>query len=170
MKTNIFNILSTRLVFILITILSFGAIGYAMYAQIYQNADPCPLCIVQRIIYAVIGILAFIAAIANCKKRSKTIFSILLLIVSCGGIYIAHHHAWLQSLPPELWPMSCGMPMSVMFNNMPLTGFLHTVLSGTGECAMVHWQILGINAPKISMYGFIATAIASLYTLFKPNK
>lgn len=167
MKTNIFT---SRLIFILIALFSFSGIAYAIYVQTYQNIEPCPLCIVQRIIYAAIGIVALIAAIANCQKYGRIIFAIITLLISCGGIYIAHHHVWLQGLPLDQLPMSCGMPMSVMFKNMPLTGFLHTILSGTAECAMMHWQIFGINAPKVSMYGFILTAIASVYILVCPRK
>lgn len=167
MRTNIFT---SRLIFLLITIFSLSSIVYAIYIQVYENIEPCPLCIVQRVIYAAIGFVALIGTITNCQKYGRITLAILILLISCGGIYIAHHHVWLQSLPPDQWPVSCGMPMSVMFKNMPLTGFLHTILSGTAECAMIHWQIFGINAPKVSMYGFILTALAAIYILIFTRK
>lgn len=167
MRTNIFT---SRLVFILITLFSFSSVAYAIYVQIHENIDPCPLCIVQRVIYTAVGLVALIAAITNCQKNGRIVFALLTLVISSGGIYIAHHHSWLQGLPLDQLPMSCGMPMSVMFKNMPLTGFLHTILSGTAECAMMHWQIFGINAPKVSMYGFILTALASAYILICSRK
>lgn len=165
MITSIFKNISTRLTFGLITLFCFASVAYAIYAQIYNHTEPCPLCIAQRVGFAIIGLTSLIATINNCKSYGNIIYAILIVILGGFGIVIAHHHVWLQSLPPELWPASCGMPMSIMFKQMPLTGFLNTVLTGTAECAMVDWKVFGISGPLVSMYGFILVTIGGLYSI-----
>lgn len=165
MFTFIFNKISARLTFILIALFCFGSVGYAIYSQIFNHAEPCPLCIAQRVVYAVIGIFALVGAIHNCKKYGNIFYGLLVSGFGGAGIAIAHHHVWLQSLPPELWPASCGMPLTIMFQQMPITGFLHTVLTGTAECAMVDWKVFGISGPLVSMYGYILVTIGGVYTI-----
>jgi disulfide bond formation protein DsbB len=79
-----------------------------------------------------------------------------MIIIAGFGIKVSIHHVWLTELPPEQQPLSCGMPLDVMYQNLPFWHFLHKVLMGSAECAKVNWQILGINAP---------TAVTLLFTL-----
>lgn len=165
MFTNIFRKITTRITLSLIAIFSVSSIGYAIYAQVYNHAEPCPLCIAQRVIYAFIGIIAIIGIINNCKNKGNYVYGGLIAIIATAGAFIAHHHVWLQSLPPEEWPASCGMPLEIMFKQMPLTGFLKVVLTGTAECAAIDWKVFGISGPFVSMCGFILLAIGALYIL-----
>lgn len=167
MCTTLFKLFSPRLVFSLILIFCLAVLGYALYAQHYQGVDPCPLCIAQRVVYATIGVSALIALINNCKTWGNSIYALIILLVAGAGAKIAHHHVWLQSLPKDQWPASCGMPLNVLFKQIPLTGFIKTVLSGTAECALVNWKIFGFSGPLVSMYGFILLAVAGAYLILQ---
>lgn len=161
------NKINPRLLFAIIFLASSGALGVAFYAQLVNHADPCPLCIAQRIIYAAIGLIAFLATIFGTSKTSSCLYAIITGGVSIFGIKTAYHHVWLQSLPPSEWPASCGMPLEILYKQVPLSGFLHTVLSGSAECAMVGWKILGMSGAIISLVGFIAITILTLIVLIK---
>ncbi|RTL11690.1 MAG: disulfide bond formation protein B [Neisseriaceae bacterium] len=165
MLTNLFRLISPRLTFALIFIFCASSIAYAFYSQFYKGADPCPLCIAQRIIYGFLGILSLVALINNCKGFGNRIYGILLLAIALFGVKTAYHHVWLQSLPPDQWPASCGMPLDILFKKIPLTGFIHTILSGTAECAMVSWKVFGFSGPLVSMWGYILVAIGAFYVL-----
>lgn len=165
MLSSLFKLIPRRLTYLLVVLLCFGSVGYALYSQYFQGAEPCPLCIAQRVIYAIIGVIALIALFNNCKGWGNLIYGILLLGVSLFGVKVAHHHVWLQSLPPDQWPSSCGMPLSVLYSRVPLSGFLHTVLSGTAECAAVNWKVFGFSGPLVSMYAYILCAIAAIYII-----
>lgn len=169
MFSSLIRFISPRLTFSLIFLFCFGSLAYALYSQFFQGAEPCPLCIAQRVIYAIIGVIALIALINNCKTWGNIPYALLTLGFSLFGVKVAHHHVWLQSLPPELWPSSCGMPLSVLYNKVPLSGFIHTVLSGTAECAAVDWKVFGISGPFVSMCGYILLAVASIYILVPRN-
>lgn len=165
LSTNLFQRLSPRLFFSLVCLLCVTALGTAIYSQYFNGADPCPLCIAQRIVYFAIGIISLVAAIHNPKKWGNAIYGIFLLGLVIFGIKIAYHHVWLQSLPPSEWPASCGMPLEILYKKVPLSGFIHTILSGSAECAMVTWKVWGISAPLISLSGYIICGLGTLLAL-----
>lgn len=163
MLTTIFKYITTRITLALIALFCTSSLGYAIYAQFYNGAEPCPLCIAQRVVYAFVFVVALIGLINNCKGNGNLVYGLIIILIGAGGTAIAHHHVWLQSLPPDQWPASCGMPMEVMFKQMPLTGFLKTVLTGTAECAAIDWKVFGISGPFVSMCGFILVTIGGIY-------
>lgn len=167
MQISILNKINSRSLFLAIFLICFFAVGYAMYAQFYQNADPCPLCIAQRVIFTGIALVSLIAFIHGAKKTGTLVYSVLVIALAIFGIKTAYHHVWLQSLPPSEWPASCGMPLSILYKQIPLSGFLHTVLSGSAECAMVSWKVLGISGAKLSLYGFSLILIICLFCVAK---
>lgn len=167
MQISLLNKINTRCLFLAIFLICFFADGYAMYAQFYQNADPCPLCIAQRVIFAVVALISLIALIHGAKKTGTLIYSVIIGAIAIFGIKTAYHHVWLQSLPPSEWPASCGMPLDILYKQIPLSGFLHTVLSGSAECAMVSWKVFGISGAKLSLYGFCLITLISLICIIK---
>lgn len=169
MLSSLFRSLSPRLTFGLIFVSSAFAVAFALYAQLYQGADPCPLCIAQRVFYTLIAFFALCALFNNCKSWGNLIYAIIILGIALFGVKIAHHHVWLQSLPPEQWPASCGMPLEILYKKVPLSGFIKTVLTGTAECAAVDWKIMGISGPLASMYGYIFITLMAIYALI-PRK
>lgn len=169
-RFNLFNIVTRRIAFGIIFLFCLLSITYAYYAQFRYGVEPCPLCIAQRIIYGAIGVVSLVAFIHNTRRAGNWGYGIILIGISLLGIKTAYHHVWLQQLPPDQLPTSCGMPLSILYKKIPLSGFIHTILSGSAECALVNWNIFGIAAPLVSMYGYIVLALASLYVLICPKK
>ena len=50
-----------RAIFILVFFCCISLIGYALYLQLVKNLLPCPLCVVQRIAYWLVGFTALLA-------------------------------------------------------------------------------------------------------------
>ena len=165
MFSSLFKFITPRLTFGLIFLFSAASVTFAIYAQLFQGAEPCPLCIAQRVFYAIIAFFAFCALINNCKSWGNLIYAIIILAVALFGAKIAHHHVWLQSLPPDQWPASCGMPLEVLYKKVPLSGFIKTVLTGTAECAAIDWKVFGFSGPLVSMYGYLLIAAGAIYAL-----
>ncbi len=163
MPAHLFKLATPRCIFSLILVSCGSAVGCSLYAQFIHHLSLCPLCIVQRIVYAGLGILALIALVSYKHKIATTLLSLIMISLALFGIKIAYHHVWLQSLPPEQWPASCGMPLSILYTKIPLSGFIHNVLSGTAECAAVNWQIFGINGPTLSLIGYILILLITIY-------
>ena len=168
--SSLFSKISRRQIFAGIFLLCSGSLAYAFYAQYVNGAEPCPLCIAQRVIYAACGLIAAVAWVQRPRCWGNTLYGLILLGIAGFGVSIAYHHVWLQSLPPAEWPASCGMPLEVLYKRIPLRGFLKLILSGSAECASVDWKIWGLAAPKVSLGGFSLIALASLYlVIYRPR-
>lgn len=132
----------------------------AAYFQFIQELEPCPLCISQRVIVLLVGIIMLAAAIHNPAKTGIRIYSMLALLLSVLGAVVSGRHVWLQNLPPEQVP-ECGPGLDYVFKHFPLSKTFELLLNGTGECAEVLWTFLGLSIPGWTLAAFILLALLS---------
>src|SRR5215203_5100902 len=78
-----------------------GLILYALYLQYYEYQNPCPLCILQRVVYIVLMVVFLAAALHGPRRTGAVIYSSLLAVISLVGAGIATRHVWLQHLPKD---------------------------------------------------------------------
>lgn len=128
--------------------------GYALYVQHGLGLEPCPLCILQRIAVMALGLLFFLAAVQGPGKKGRLIYLVMMTLVVTAGSGVAIRHLWLQSLPPDRVP-SCGPGLDFILEAFPLRDALQMVLSGSGECAAVTWQMLGLSMPAWVLIGLL---------------
>lgn len=142
-------------------------ISFALYSQLHDGLNPCPLCIFQRVAYAALGVVLLIAALHAPRAQGwKWLYGVLALVAAGIGIAIAGRHVWLQHLPPDQVP-SCGPGLNYLMEAMPVTNVIRTVLTGSGECATVDWRLLGLSMPEWSLAWFVVLAIWVLSTMFR---
>ncbi len=120
--------------------------GYALYAQYGLNLEPCPLCVFQRIAVVAIGLVFLVAALHHPAAWGRFGYALLAAVTGIGGMAVAARHVWLQHLPPDQVP-SCGPGFGYLMQNFPLHDALTKIFSGSGECAEVDWQFLGLSMP-----------------------
>lgn len=134
-----------------------GLVGFALYAQYALLMDPCPLCILQRVVFIALGVVFLIGGLHAPRGGGRMAYAGLLLLIALVGIGIATRHLWIQSLPPGEVP-SCGAPLGYMLETRSahggVVGVLLKVLTGSGECAAVQ-PILGLSMPWWSLIWFV---------------
>ena len=142
-------------------------IGFALFSQSHWHLNPCPLCIFQRIAFAVLG-LAFLVGglIAPRSATGRRVLGVVALIPALAGIGIAGRHVYLTHLPPDQVP-SCGPPLEFMMDASPLADVVRQVLTGSGECAKVDWHFLGLSMPAWALLWFIVLAIVIVTSAFR---
>jgi disulfide bond formation protein DsbB len=121
-------------------------LGYAYYAQYAMHLDPCPLCIFQRIGVFALGVLFLIAALHDPAAFGRRLYALLLSLAALATIGVALRHLYIQSLPPGSVP-ACGASLDFMLKIFSLSEVLVKVLTGSGECARVTWEFLGLAMP-----------------------
>ena len=129
--------------------------GFALFAQHVLLLDPCPLCVFQRVAVISIGIIFLVAALHNPAGASRIAYALLLGLAAVAGASVAGRHAWLQQLPPDKVP-SCGPGLDYMLETLPFTEVLGKVFRGSGECAEIVWQFLGLSMPGWVLVWMIA--------------
>ena len=162
---------SNRNILAVIIALIIISLGYAFYAEFQLHLEPCPLCIVERVIIFTIAIPASLFFMHNPKNKFfKLMYSLPIVILAGFGIKVAAHHVWLTNLPADQQPLSCGMPLGAMYQALPLNSFLHKILAGDAECAKVSWQILGISAPMAVLLLCSVIILLTLIILFRKQR
>ncbi|NOZ11997.1 MAG: disulfide bond formation protein B [Gammaproteobacteria bacterium] len=126
-----------------------------LFLQGTLKLEPCPLCIVDRIIIMAIGLVFFIAIVQNPKRTGQRIYSGINLALVSLGLAVGARHVWLQHLPADQVPQ-CGPGLDYMLDVFPLSKTLKMVFSGSGECAEIQWQFLGLSIPEQTLLLFLA--------------
>ena len=123
-----------------------GLMAYALYAEHVLYLMPCPLCVFQRMAVIALGIVFLAAAIQNPSGVGRRVYAVLALIAAGAGVGVAGRHVWLQNLPPEEVP-TCGPGFDFIMSTFPMSEALSMIFTGSGECADIDWQFLGLSMP-----------------------
>ena len=140
----------------------------ALYLQYVLRQDPCPLCMVQRVIYIAIGVLFFIAALHNAKQIGAKIYAVLIALVSLSGVGVAARHIWIQHLPKDQVP-ACGPGLDYMLKNFPMSEVLQELMHGSGECAAKGWTFLRLGIPEWSLVWYVLLGVFAVMVGWKKN-
>ena len=139
-----------------------GLMAFALYAQYKLYLDPCPLCVFQRMAVSAVGIAFLIAAIHNPTGWAGRVYALLIGVVAADGAAVAGRHVWLQNLPPDEVP-SCGPGFNYIMESFPLSEALSMIFQGSGECAEVHWQFLGLSMPGWTLVWFVGLGVFGVW-------
>jgi len=146
----------------------------AFYFQYVEGMDPCPLCIFQRVAVFILGIWFLLNGIHKplSGSRWQLFYNFGALVTSLLGAGIAGRHAYLQSLPADEVP-ACGPSLDYLVDILPFMEMLDVVLKGSGECAKVSWDMMGLSMP-MWLFLFFGGCIIGLswriYRHLKPNR
>lgn len=143
-----------------------GLFGSALYLQYVLRQDPCPLCMVQRVIFIAIGVLFFIAALHNAKLVGAKIYSVLISLVALTGVGVASRHIWIQHLPADQVP-ACGPGLDFMLKHFPMSDVLQELMHGSGECATKGWTFLTLGIPEWSLVWYVLLGVFAVLVGWK---
>ena len=142
--------------------------GVALYMEHVMALEPCPLCIMQRVMVITTAIFALIGAIHGPGETGIRVYGGLCIISALAGAGLSGRQLWLQSLPEDQVP-ACGPSLDYLLDVFPLTEVFSMILSGDGTCAEVVWQFLGISIPGWTLIGFIGLIGIGLFQCIKPK-
>lgn len=159
------RLIEGRIPFFLVFLACAGLLGYAYYVQYVVGLEPCPLCILQRFGFMIMGVAALAAAIHGPSSWGRWVYAIPIFGGAGWGITTASRHLWLQSLPADQVP-DCGPGWFFMREyDFPLMEILQEAFTGAGECAEVDWQFLGLSMPAWTLVWYVGLAAFMLWAL-----
>lgn len=144
------------------------AIAY-FYFQKQLGLPPCPLCMIQRGCLAAVSFFCFLGLIFRPKKIVAKIIAFFVTLFSIFGVAVAGRQVWLQHLPADQVP-ACGPGLDYMLQAFPLQKVINKVFSGSGECAEVHWQLLGFSMAEWMVLIFVVMTLLSFRLLFSKER
>lgn len=138
--------MTARTINFLSFIICLGMLLFAYYLERILHLQPCPLCIIERFIFALLAFIFFLAFIHNPESKGQKIYGALTLLLAIFGMFFAGRHLWLQGQPNVLGQI-CVPGISYLLKSLPLTQALKTMFLGTSDCAKVDWSFLGLTIP-----------------------
>ncbi|MCW8925320.1 MAG: disulfide bond formation protein B [Xanthomonadales bacterium] len=141
-------------------------VSFAMYNQYMVYLSPCPLCVLQRVAFISMGVVALLAFIHNPGRTGQLVYAWMFTLGAVFGALVAGRHVWLQNLPPELVP-ECSPGLNYMLENWPVAEVVKTVLYGSGDCAEVLWTFLGMSMPMWTFVWFVGLSLVTLRVVYR---
>ncbi len=147
------RLLGTRVAFGAIALAGATLLGVGYYLQFVTGLEPCPMCIVQRVCYIGVTVLALIATAHGPGRIGQRVYSVMIGLPAIVGLGVAARQTWLQHLPADQVP-ECGPGLSFMLEMYAPFEVLKRTLRGTGDCAKVDWTFLSLSIAEWSAICF----------------
>lgn len=139
-----------------------GLLGFALYVEHGMLMLPCPLCILQRIAFVVMGLFFLLGAVVGPRPAwARVVATAFVMLGSSAGAGIAAWHVRMQHLPADEVPSCGGMELGYMLESFPLQQVIAKVFTGSGDCAKVDWAFAGLSMPVWTLLFFIALGIGA---------
>lgn len=158
---KLWHSISNRWLYLAGAVFAGGLIAVALYLQYVEHQDPCPLCMVQRVIFIAISVLCVLAALHGPKRTGERAYAALIVLLALTGVSVASRHIWIQNLPKDQVP-ACGPGLDYMLDTMPLSNVLKQLMHGSGECAEKGWTFLTLGIPEWSLLCYLALGVGAV--------
>ncbi|MDP1607545.1 MAG: disulfide bond formation protein B [Rhodocyclaceae bacterium] len=125
------------------------------------NLAACPLCILQRMLYLLLGIEALLLLVMFNFHR---LVAVLMAATAATGVGIAAYQTWLQRFPQGI---SCGGGGQAWWEQfVDWAGKQAPLLfEASGLCSEAGWMFLGLSIAEWSLLFFSAMTLIALRTL-----
>jgi disulfide bond formation protein DsbB len=140
-----------------------GMLAFGYYLQFAVGLEPCPLCILQRVMLFATGVAFLAAALHHPARRvGAGLYAGVIALCAVTGAAISARHTWIQHLPEDQRP-ACGPSLDFMLSTFGPLKSLGRILRGSGECGNVDWTLLSFSIPEWTLAAFLAFLAWAVY-------
>ncbi len=154
--------------YLFISLLCFFLLSVALFLQHVGingvHYPPCPLCILQRIGFLLVGLSCLLAFFI---PKLRITFHLLAMLATLFGLIIALRHAYVIAYPE----ISCGLdPLEVFINQFEIVKALPFFFRADGFCSMPLPPIFGLSVPIWSLIWFLLLLVLFSYSMFRRKR
>lgn len=154
----------TRILFLMAFIACAISVGAAVYLQYTYGLSPCLLCLWQRALLVICGLICLVAALHGPVGRGWPRYAAGLLATALSGAGVAGAHVGLQtSTPEQLGLLTARLEQG--FDLLLLPAWGERLTDELVRCAEINWSLFGISLPEWSLLAFVALILLALYPL-----
>ncbi len=144
---------------------SIGLVGGGLVMAHFLRLAACPLCIVQRMLYMLIALVACVGLLAFRIPAARRTLAAMMGLTAAAGIVAAGYQTWIQRFAPST---TCGADMPWYEQLVEWAGQQVPVLFlSTGLCSDPAWRFLGLSIAEWSLVAFTGMAVLSLLALLR---
>ena len=128
-----------------------GLVAFGMELQQLFRLAPCPLCIFQRVLYIVIGLVAMAGVLL---PGGRLLWSALIAALAAGGVAVAGYQTWMQAFPHLA--TECGYSDPNLIERLVdwLGMQWPSLFLATGFCTSREWEFIGLSMANWSLLVF----------------
>lgn len=135
---------ASRLIHLLVALIALSVIIASFYMENVLGMQTCILCLIQRIIFGLLGAIGLVAFFYRAAPLGlQKFYAWGSVVLSMAGIATAARQIWLQHQPLSV-THNCLPRFSYMVQNMPLNKTL-SVFKGTTNCSEFVWTYQGLS-------------------------
>lgn len=161
-----------RSVWLLMGAASLGAVAGALYGQHRMGMEPCPWCILQRLIFIVIGVVCWLAAAwpatltrSPLGALARVGNAVLVALLGLAGVATALYQNLVASKSP-----SCALTLAdQIVSGIGLDRLLPEVFEVRASCADAAVDLLGVPFELWSLALFALLASAAIWQIRQPG-
>lgn len=143
---------------------SFAALAGALVAQHVFNMQPCPWCILQRLIFLLIGLCCTVSLV-NAAALRRLLAAVSALLGGAGMAAAAYQHFVAAK------SSSCDMTLAdrIVSSTLHLDAALPAVFEVRASCADAAVNLLGVPFEFWSLALFAVLSLVGLRVLLHPR-
>ncbi|MED5621286.1 disulfide bond formation protein B [Ideonella sp. BN130291] len=144
-------------------VVSVAAIGAALVSQHVYDIQPCPWCVLQRLIFAVIA-LACVIGLLMRGRTARRIAGGAVILLAIEGIVAALWQHFVAAASA-----SCNLTFADrVMNSLGLDAMLPEIFQARASCADAAVKLLGVPYEFYSLALFIGLGVAGALVLVQP--
>jgi disulfide bond formation protein DsbB len=145
-----------------IALLCFGAVGVALLTQHVLDMQPCPWCVLQRLIFVVIGGVALTGLVWQSRLGLR-LLPLLLLALAGAGVAAALWQHFVAAASA-----SCNLTLADrIVSGLQLDALLPPVFQATANCADAAIDLFGVSYEFWSLALFVVVETMVVWLLIQ---
>ena len=144
-------------------VLSLAAIGAALVSQHVFDMQPCPWCVLQRVIFAAIALATLPGLLLRQRWSRLTSGTLMLVMAGCGVAAALWQHLVAAS------SVSCNLTLADrIVGGLGLDSLAPQVFAAYASCADAAVKLAGVSYEFYSLALFVVLAVLAVQVLRKP--
>ena len=141
-------------------VLPLGAVGAALVSQHAFDMQPCPWCVLQRLVFVALALAALPAFISRSRTANRLSAVLVVLLAVCGAAAALWQHFVAASTN------SCKVSLADrIVSGLGLDSLWPQVFAAYATCADAAVSLLGLPYEAFSLALFVALGALPLYLL-----
>ncbi|MES2997901.1 MAG: disulfide bond formation protein B [Pseudomonadota bacterium] len=140
-------------------------LALAAYLQYRVGLVPCPLCIIQRFLITLLGILFLMGGLFNFSAITRCCLHTSTFLLAAIGVVVASRQLWLEHFPADQL-ISCQATLTQYSSSIYLHKMIELFFQGTSNCGSSNWRFLNLSMPLWTLLFFILLAAIALRQVY----
>jgi disulfide bond formation protein DsbB len=138
-------------------ILALGALGVALVSQHAFDMQPCPWCVLQRVVFALLALVGLLGLLWRSLVGTRVAATVGIVLAAVGVAAALWQHAVAAK------SASCNLTLADrIVSGLQLDALLPAVFAATASCADAAVQLFGLPYEywSLALFGVLGLALA----------